>query len=351
MACGMALARFLDASGALYLDTQESRGLLPTAHPSVVGAVRAAAMAQADLFITLGRKLDYQLGYGSTAVFPNSVFMRISDTPGESIDTRRGRPEILASVDLALDALVKALGNDSGDLDSDWIAGLREKHHARTHESSTKNSPTTGADGRIHPLAVFAAIREVAEPDYIAIADGGDFLSFARVGLSATTYLEAGAFGCLGVGVPFANAAALACPDRQVICVTGDGAYGINAVEIGTTVRHGCKAVLIVSNNGVWNIERYNQEANYGGRVIGTLLGDSEYEGMTRALGAYGERVESPENLRAALRRALANAPALIGVVTSREAISSDARKGLGFVPNFQALTAWNDAEEHRRLV
>ena len=82
--------------------------------------------------------------------------------------------------------------------------------------------------------------------------------------------MDAGAFGCLGVGVPFAIAAALAFPGRQVISVTGDGAFGFNAMEIDTAVRHGAKAVFIVSNNAAWNIERYDQEANYGGRVVGT---------------------------------------------------------------------------------
>ena len=78
-------------------------------------------------------------------------------------------------------------------------------------------------------MAIFQAIREVVAEDYIGIADGGDLLSFARIGLDTSTYLDAGAFGCLGVGVPFAVAASLCYPDRQVISVNGDGAYGINA--------------------------------------------------------------------------------------------------------------------------
>jgi Thiamine pyrophosphate enzyme, C-terminal TPP binding domain len=105
----------------------------------------------------------------------------------------------------------------------------------------------------------------------------------------------------------------------------------------------------IVSNNAAWNIERYDQEANYGGRVVGTTLRHSDYAAMARALGAHGERVEDPGRLVEALRRALANAPALVDVVTSQSAISSDARKGLGFVPDFQPLTAWDDAERKRR--
>ena len=112
--------------------------------------------------------------------------------------------------------------------------------------------------------------------------------------------MDAGAFGCLGVGVPFAVAAALACPGRQVISVNGDGAFGINAMEIDTAVRHGAKAVFIVSNNAAWNIERFDQEINYGGRVVGTTLRHSDYAAMARALGAHGERVEDPADLPAA---------------------------------------------------
>jgi len=134
-----------------------------------------------------------------------------------------------------------------------------------------------------------------------------------------------------------------------VISVNGDGAYGINAMEIDTAVRHGCKAVFIVSNNAAWNIERFDQETNYGGRVVGTTLRHSDYAAMARALGAHGERVEDPRELEAALKRALANAPAVVDVVTSQTAVSSDARKGLGFVPDYQALTAWDDAERKRR--
>jgi acetolactate synthase-1/2/3 large subunit len=161
--------------------------------------------------------------------------------------------------------------------------------------------------------------------------------------------MDAGAFGCLGVGVPFGIAAALAYPERQVISVNGDGAFGINAIEIDTAVRHGAKAVFIVSNNAAWNIERYDQETNYGGRIVGTLLRHCDYATMARALGAHGERVEDANELSGALARALANAPAVLDVVTSQTAVSSDARKGLGFVPDYQPLTAWDEAERRRR--
>lgn len=343
------LVRFLDAVDALYLDTQESRGLVPSDHPAFAGAVRGAVMGQSDLVMVLGRKLDYQTAYGSPAVYGDARFIRISDTAGELLDNRRGAPELLADVGLALDAITDALGNDAGTRDATWLTGLRTRQKERTAKGDAAKTPQTGADGKIHPMAIFDAIKAKADPDYIAIADGGDLLSFARIGLEASTYMDAGAFGCLGVGVPYAVAASLAFPSRQVISVNGDGAFGLNAMEIDTAVRHGATPVWIVSNNAAWNIERFDQDTNYGGRVVGTTLQHADYAAMARALGAHGERVEDPADLPAAIERAIANAPALVDVVTSQDAVSSDAQKGLGFVPDYQALTAWDDAERKRR--
>ena len=108
---GPELVRLLDRLGALYLDTQESRGLVPDDHPAVVTSLRGVLMNEADLVVTVGRKLDYQLGYGSPAVFPNARFVRIADSTAELADNRRGEPEIYASPRLALEAIVAVAGS------------------------------------------------------------------------------------------------------------------------------------------------------------------------------------------------------------------------------------------------
>ena len=345
-----ALTRLLDASGAVYLDTQESRGLVDPSHPSVVGAVRAKAMQEADLVLVVGRKLDYQLAYGSPAVFRNARFLRIADHADELRDNRRGEVELLADPALALAALADALGSPSPATDIAWAQALRSEHlrRAERHVEAMAVAPA-GRDGHMHPNRIFAALRQVLKPDAITIADGGDLLSFARMGLEPRHYLDAGAFGCLGVGTPYAVAAALLHPGRQVVAVTGDGAFGFNAMEIDSAARHGAKAVFIVSNNAAWNIERLDQEMNYGGRVVGTTLAWSDYAGMARAFGLHAERVTDPQQLEAAIREAFEKAPALIDVVTTQDALSSDAGKGLGWVPDRQALTAWDEAEQQRR--
>lgn len=351
-ACGAAreLRALLDASGAVYLDTQESRGLVPVDHPSVVGAVRARAMQEADLAIVIGRKLDYQLAYGSPAVFAHARFVRIADNAEELRDNRRGAVELFATPAAALAALAAELGQPSPQLDRGWTEALRTEHlrRAAAYAQSLGSAPA-GKDGHMHPNRIFAALREVLAPDAIAIADGGDILSFARMGLAVDTYLDSGAFGCLGVGVPYGVAASLAHPGRQVVVVSGDGAFGINAMEIDTAKRHDAKVVFVIANNAAWNIERYDQETNYGGRVVGTTLQYADYAAMARAFGLHGERVTDPARLAQALREAFARAPALLDVVVTRDAPSSDAGKGLGWVPDYQALTAWDDAERRRR--
>ncbi|HSF79167.1 MAG TPA: thiamine pyrophosphate-binding protein, partial [Steroidobacteraceae bacterium] len=344
------LRALLEACGAVYLDTQESRGLVPGSHPSFVGAVRARAMQEADLVVTVGRKLDYQMAYGSPAVFANARWIRIADNAEELRENRRGEVELFANPGLALSAIAAAL-TSAGALDKTWTRGLREEHERRSskYAASLATAPA-GKDGHMHPNRIFAALRKLLAPDAITIADGGDILSFARLGLEApSTYLDPGTFGCLGVGIPYGNAAALLHPGRQVVVVSGDGAFGINAMEVDTAKRHGAGAVFIIANNAAWNIERLDQELNYGGRVVGTTLAWSDYAAMARAFGLHAERVTDADRLEGAIAEALAKAPALIDVVVTQHALSSDAGKGLGWVPDYQALTAWDEAEKARR--
>ncbi len=348
--CGAPLLRLLDASGAVYLDTQESRGLVEPSHPAVVGAVRARAMQEADLVVVVGRKLDYQMAYGSPAVFARAKFLRIADHADELRDNRRGEVELLSDAALAIEALAEAVGRPSPALDLAWTQALRAEHLRRaTRHAEMLEQVAPGRDGHMHPNRIFGALRKVLRPDAITIADGGDLLSFARMGLETRHYLDAGAFGCLGVGTPYGVAAALLHPGRQVVTVTGDGAFGINAMEIDSAKRHGARLVVIVANNAAWNIERLDQELNYGGRVVGTTLAWSDYAAMARAFGLHGERVTDPARLAGAIEEAFTRAPALIDVVVTQDALSSDAGKGLGWVPDRQALTAWDDAERVRR--
>jgi len=247
------LQRFLDRLGALYLDTGESRGLVPDDHPSVVAAARGTAMAEADVVVTVGRRLDFQLAFGSPAVFGSARFVRIADTGSELRDNRRGTVEVFATPSATLAAIVDAAGDRPASVDPEWAAGMRKRHLERVVKlRETMASASAGSDGRMHPNRLLSALQAKLPPDAIVVADGGDFLSFVRVGLSSGAYLDPGPFGCIGVGVPFGIAASLAFPGRLVLVATGDGSFGFNAIELDTAVRHGAAAVFVVANNGAW---------------------------------------------------------------------------------------------------
>jgi acetolactate synthase-1/2/3 large subunit len=346
---GEALGELLAKLQAPYLDTGESRGLVPEDHPSVVAAMRGSVMGQADLVVTVGRRLDFQLAYGSPAVFGEAKFLRIADCAAELRDNRRGAVELLATPELALRAILQAAGDRAPATDVAWAQSLRAKHCERADKlAASLRSAPPGSDGRMHPNRALAALREQLPADAIVVADGGDFLSFARVGLPATTYLDPGPLGCIGVGTPFGIAASLACPDRTVVVATGDGAFGFNAMEIDTAVRHQAPLLVMVANNGSWAIEVRDQQETHG-KVVGTRLQFADHAAMARAFGMHAERVERPEDLPGAITRALANRPALLDVVVTPEAASSDAKSGLAWVPDLQPLAAWDEAERQWR--
>jgi acetolactate synthase I/II/III large subunit len=339
------LVRLLDRVGAAYLDSGESRGLVPDDHPSAVTAMRGRVMGDCDLLVTVGKCLDFQLAYGSPAIFGEAKFLRIADVAGELRDNRRGEVEVLASPARTLAAMLDAAGNRDAAVDADWIAGLRTGHAERAGKlSKTMAEIAPGSDGRMHPLRLLGALQEQLDDDSIVVVDGGDFLSFGRVALSATAMLAPGPFGCIGVGVPYGIAAALECPERKVLVATGDGAFGFNAMEIDTAVRHKAPVVIAVANNGAWQVEVHDQTVTHG-KVVGTRLQFSDHAAMARAFGMHGERVEKAEDLPGAITRAFANAPALLDVVVTPEAVSSDAKAGLAWVPDLQALSLWDDME------
>ncbi|MGH3086817.1 MAG: thiamine pyrophosphate-binding protein [Rubrobacteraceae bacterium] len=343
------LSAFLEASGALYLDTTESRGAIPLDHPAAVPAARGKVIPEADVVITVGRKLDFQLGYGSQAVFsPEAKFVRLGTANDELCDNRPGDAEILGSVPASLTALVEADAVPDRP-DAEWAESMRTYNREKTGKfMAGMGKQPPGSDGRMHPSSLLAAVNEFIDKETIVVADGGDILSFARAALRAETYLDPGALGCLGVGVPFAVSAALNFPERRVISVVGDGSFGLTAMELDTAVRHNARAVFIVANNESWGIERNDQIAGYDGNLVGVDLPNCRYDRLAEGLGAYAERIENPEDLPGAIERAIENAPSLLDVAVTKEAESPDFKNGLAGVPDYQALEVWDRAEKQR---
>lgn len=322
--------------------THNGRGLIPAGHPFYFPAARSFALKNADVILVIGARFNYVLAYGRPPRFnEHAKVIQVDIDPQQIGHNRDVEVGIIGDAQVVLRQLLQAF---EGSLEtsrqniSTWIQTLQEKDRAaRQSLEPALNSEAIP----IHPLRLCKEIRDFVQRDATLVVDGGDILSFARISLESYEpgyWLDAGTFGCLGQGLPFALAAKLARPYQQVLLLVGDGSFGFHAMEMDTAVRHNLPLVVVVSNNAAWAIEKYNQQVEFK-RTVATDLRDTHYEEMVKALGGYGVYVEKPEELRPALERAFASGlPACINVKTDPQAVSPDSRREIGTVPADQTV-------------
>ena len=205
---------------------------------------------------------------------------------------------------------------------SSWVAALRatedEKRAGEADELADDRAP-------LHPLRIYGELAQMLDRDAIVIGDGGDFVSYA--GRVVNTYepgcwMDPGPYGCLGAGPGQAIGAKTAFPDRQVVCLLGDGAFGFSGLEFDTMVRHGLPVVGVIGNNGIWALEYHPMRFLYGYEVAASLRPATRYDEVVKALGGHGELVRHPSELQPALERAFASGkPALVNVLTDPEVV------------------------------
>lgn len=289
-----------------------ARGMVPADHELAFSRARSKALGEADVALVVGVPMDFRLGFG--AVFGENTRLIVADRAQP--DREHPRP-IAAGLYGDLSATLSALSAPGQTGRQDWIAELRAAESAaRDRERADL------ADDRIplHPMRVYAELAPLLDRDAIIVVDAGDFGSYAgRVidSYVAGAWLDSGPFGCLGSGPGYAMAAKLARPDRQVVLLQGDGAFGFSGMEWDTLVRHGVQVVSVVGNNGIWGLEKHPMEALYGYSVLAELRPGTRYDEVVGALGGHGELVSAPAELRPALERAFASGlPAVVNVLT-----------------------------------
>ncbi|MDT5171400.1 MAG: hypothetical protein QOD02_4745 [Mycobacterium sp.] len=292
-----------------------ARGTVPADHPLAFSRARSKALGQADVAVVVGVPMDFRLGFGK--VFGQETQLIVADRARP--DREHPRP-IAAGLYGDLSATLTALGEtpraDAAGRE-DWIADLR------TTETAARDGEVGElADDRspLHPMRVYAELAPLLDRDAIVVVDAGDFGSYAGRVIDSYVpgaWLDSGPFGCLGSGPGYALAAKLARPDRQVILLQGDGAFGFSGMEWDTLVRHNVPVVSVIGNNGIWALEKHPMEALYGYSVVAELRPSTRYDEVVRALGGHGELVSTPAELRPALTRALGSGlPAVVNVLT-----------------------------------
>ncbi len=331
---GQALERFIETTRIPVVTEGQARGLVSDDHPGVFGFFErglnqaASKLRDADLVILLGRKQDYSIGYcRPPSVAADARIIQIDPAAAEIGRNRGVAVGITGDVTSVLEQITQAAaGHSWGELP--WLDELRA---ARAAQGEWAES-LAAQDSPMHALYVHKALEELLQPDDCLVFDGGDFCHFGRALLPARSrgrWSYVSTLGMLGSSLPTAMATKLAFPESRVINVSGDGAFGFNGMEFDTAVRHNIKVTTVLGNDSAWGIDRQIQLGLYG-RPVATDLLPTRYDVVVQGLGGYGENVETPEELRPALQRALAaDRPALVNVAVQR-AISPRAEAAIG---------------------
>jgi acetolactate synthase I/II/III large subunit len=289
-----------------------ARGTVPADHSLAFSRARSKALAEADVALVVGVPMDFRLGFGG--VFGPETQLIVADRAQPDRDHPR---PVAAALYGDLSATLTGLAEPATTGHDDWVADLRaaeatarDREHA---ELADDRSP-------LHPMRVYAELAPLLDRDAIIVVDAGDFGSYAGRVIDSYVpgaWLDSGPFGCLGSGPGYALAAKLARPDRQVVLLQGDGAFGFSGMEWDTLVRHNVPVVSVIGNNGIWALEKHPMEALYGYSVVAELRPETRYDEVVRALGGHGELVSTPAELRPALKRALGSGqPAVVNVLT-----------------------------------
>lgn len=322
------LAAFTEKTGVpLYLTSGALAMPFPPQHVFGLGSMGAGrpsmeAIAEADLLLFLGTRVNFLLGFGQPPFISNRQKIVQVDIEPREIDSNR-------RVDLGIAGDLRTTLRAFNEMDVSlpaldrWRARLREKHAAFERQLQELAERATTP---MHPMRLVKAVEMMRTDDSFLVLDGANSILWALLaarvkpqgGLVISTL---GDLEAIGAGVPQALALQRANLGRQVILHTGDGSLGYGLMEMETAVRYGIPLVVVVHNDTGWGMTRDMQAEYFGeGRQIGNRLGTVRYDEVVAALGGHGEFVEQPEDLEPALTRALeAGVPACVNVMVDPE--------------------------------
>jgi acetolactate synthase I/II/III large subunit len=310
------LLDFAERLGIPVYTRNMGRGTFPEDH-RLAGGFFPIGLMQADVVLILGTRLDWTVGYGRPPLLKMAAkTIRVDIEPAEIGQNRPAEIGLVGDIKAILIRLKDCLDGKAMQAEESWpgtIQAMREMARASSSEGADPEAE------KIHPALLCLEMRELLPADSSVVVDGGDIAGFAVLTMDALTpssLIWIGAFGHLGVGLPFALAGKLAQPERPVFMITGDGAYGFSAMEFDTAVRHQIPVISIIANDGGWGQIRRRQKSDFG-RTVGVELGITRYDLIAETLGGFGAYVETIKDLKPALEQAIASGlPAVINVRT-----------------------------------
>jgi len=324
---------FVEKSGIPYLPMSMAKGLLPDTHEQSAAAARSYVLAEADVVMLVGARLNWLLSHGKGKTWGGEMaaarqFIQVDIAPTEIDSNVAIAAPLIGDIGSCVSALLAGMGSNWAKPPADWTGAISERKE--------KNLSKMAATLALNPApmnfqSALNVIRDMVKsrPDAILVNEGANTLDFARSIVDMyepRKRLDVGTWGIMGIGMGFAVAAAVV-TGKPVIAVEGDSAFGFSGMEVETICRYNLPVCVIVfNNNGIYRGTDVNESG--GTDVAPTVfVKNARYDKMMEAFGGVGVHATTPQELSTALREAVRSGkPTLINAVIDETAGTESGR-------------------------
>lgn len=314
------MGELVELTGAPFLPSPMAKGTVSDLHPLCAGTCRSQAMQSADVIVVLGARLNWMFRFGHR--FDARAKLIVADIEPEQIHQNRSAEVALAGdLALTLDLLVQAIRPRKKEMTdpTPFVRMLNEASRKNQERTRAQLQPSDGLMNHHLAISKVQASLETAFPngDYVLVSEGARTMDVTRVLVPSQLprrRLDAGTLGVMGVGMGYAIAAQLAYPDRRVVGVFGDSAFGFSAMDLETAIRYKLPLIIVIINNGgIYHGLKELDPLEPRQYPSFALSPNAHYELMAHLAPslADGCSVNSPETLETALRKAVAKGSGL----------------------------------------
>lgn len=311
------IRQFIEKTGIPFLPMSMAKGLLEDTHPQSAATTRSFALANADVVMLVGARLNWLLSHGKKGWAEDTQYIQLDIEPQEIDSNRPVAAPVVGDIASSISALLNGLSAKPFTTPQEWVSEL-ESHKAK---NAAKMQDKLNTDTQ--PLNYFntlRVIRDVLEEhkDVYIVNEGANTLDDARNVINMyhpRQRLDCGTWGVMGIGMGYAIAAAVT-SGKPVVAIEGDSAFGFSGMEIETICRYGLPVTVIILNNG--GIYRGDGVNLSGGSDPSPtdLLHHARYDKLMDAFGGAGYQATTQDDIRSALQASLKSGkPGIINIV------------------------------------
>src|SRR3954462_2999306 len=302
-----AIRQFVEKSGAPFLPMSMGKGLLPDTHPQCAGAARSTVLAQSDVVMLIGARLNWLLSHGKGKAWGTEPkkFIQVDIEPKEMDSNVEIAAPVVGDIGSCVTAMLNAMGGNWPAPAADWtkaVTSKREENVAKMAPRLMNNNSPMDYHGALGVLRTIIKER----PDAILVNEGANTLDLARGVIDMyqpRKRLDVGTWGIMGIGMGQAIAAAVE-TGKPVLAIEGDSVFGFSGMEVETICRYSLPICIVVFNNdGIYRGTDVNKAG--ADRAPTVFVKGARYDKMMEAFGGVGVNATTPDDLKRAVNEAI----------------------------------------------